>query len=1241
MKRIIALGCCLMFLVPVVDGEEFNWDWTAQEYSTAPGDLGVPATRWDGTKYAQGTVSVLVFKDASVNYSNMRQVMELGQAFDLNLKHVMASYGNANRADNARALALLKERHWDVFVFWSGGYTSIYTYLDEDVRARIRMQVVDGAGLLFLQGFAATPPELCPKEMALGVPTNALLGGIGLTGRAARNKLFNSSVGEIWQSFGSKTPLTEEALKARSYSLYALGKGRVLSRGGFFVKTYSGGLEALPWSPAYCIDADYMMAEVGRALWVAADRAPQVEFIESPPALWSLAWDAPAGSRSAWVLNVAGKPRTLSVTWRIRDLTGRKMVQDRREFPKASGPIECPVALPALDAGRYYLDVFVDGPAGRETYGYSAIEVASPVAVALGLQKAAIQPGELVHGTVQVRTSTENGPAAESVRLKLIDNESRIIDQKTVAVTSGQVIDFNLDPTGSESLALDVAAEALIGGRVAGADCKAAVVLRRGLDRFNVVLWGNTSGTPYNYWINRKLRRTGVTSVTCVDQASVTGPDPGTRANLTRLPFIAAWDTWSGEIDGRKVSFSATPARDTNGVVSIQPFSWNDTPNFDRMLALEDRHWKRGMESPTLMYNLYDEGPHSGCDLTPAGLAAYRDWLREQYGGKLEALNQEWQSQYKSWDEVTVLEPNDNLEEKAKEKKLYARWSDRNRFNQANFARTVLRGLTRHARAIDPQARVGFEGSGGFGMDIDEVLHPDAAGFWAPYDGLQTDLVRSLRPDGFIHGFWVGYDKDAPVLTSYTWRMVTHGAPSVWFWCMSGYGEFHGWLAPNSMPYPQGQQFMDDCILPLRRGLGDLLMRLPMQHSGIALYYSVAGVHAGDIPESAPFNQVSAAHASFISLLGDCGLQWVYTTKQKVLDGDLKRRGIKLLILPYQQALGADEVTALTQFVQAGGTVLADLRPGVCSGHARPWPHGPADALFGVERTGNGKAERMDGNLNVQFLGKPLALSLQNNRADAEVKAAAATAGGMVGGKQVFFVNQLGKGQAILLNFHLSQYGNWRAMASGRSVRRFFTGLADGVGVRSELVRTDGKDGELVKTETSVWRQGGVSLYSLFREEGAESAAEIRLPQRGHVFSLRAGPQGETDVYKVNRIESGYADFFAVYPYDPGRPVVRADKTAVKGGDLVNVDLAMSGAPADETGTFSYHTQLFDPQGNWVDVTPWSVQGTGGRARMRIRFAYNDAPGTWKLVAREVTTGRAAECRLGVKALDSGADRRR
>ena len=98
----------------------------------------------------------------------------------------------------------------------------------------------------------------------------------------------------------------------------------------------------------------------------------------------------------------------------------------------------------------------------------------------------------------------------------------------------------------------------------------------------------------------------------------------------------------------------------------------------------------------------------------------------------------------------------------------------------------------------------------------------------------------------------------------------------------------------------------------------------------------------------------------------------------------------------------------------------------------------------------------------------------------------------------------------------------------------------------------------------------------------------------------------------------------ATYPYDPGTPVVKPSATTAAGGETVNFDISMPGAPGTETGTFSFYTRLVNPKGEWVDAVPWSVQGKGGKAATHLRLAYNDMPVTWTLQVREITTGRSA-----------------
>ncbi|MCY3021033.1 MAG: beta-galactosidase trimerization domain-containing protein [Planctomycetota bacterium] len=405
-------------------------------------------------------------------------------------------------------------------------------------------------------------------------------------------------------------------------------------------------------------------------------------------------------------------------------------------------------------------------------------------------------------------------------------------------------------------------------------------------------------------------------------------------------------------------------------------------------------------------------------------------------------------------------------------------------------------------------------------------------------------------------------------------------------------------------------------------------MRLDMPHDGVALYYSSAAAHAGELGDSATFNSVVGAHENFVRLVEDCGLQWVYTTKKRVLEGDLEKRGIRLLVLPFHQALGDDEVAALRKFAEAGGTVLADLRPGVYSGHCRPVEKGPADALFGIERTGKGKAAKVEGDATVQFKGQALPISLRNNRADAEIKAAGAAVGGAVNGQPVFLVNAAGKGQAILLNFHVTQYIGEREMKKGKAQRDFFRPLTEALGIKPRLARTDGQGGELLRAETITWTKGNVTLYALYRDGGPESPAEVQLPEARHVFDLREGEKGLTQRARIALLRPGYAHFMAAYPYDPGQPVVTADSPTAAGGQVVTFTIRMPGVPENEQGVFSFETRLLDPKGEWVDVIPWSAQGAGGKAAVRVRFAHNDAPGKWTLAVREVTTGRKGTCEV-------------
>jgi hypothetical protein len=66
------------------------------------------------------------------------------------------------------------------------------------------------------------------------------------------------------------------------------------------------------------------------------------------------------------------------------------------------------------------------------------------------------------------------------------------------------------------------------------------------------------------------------------------------------------------------------------------------------------------------------------------------------------------------------------------------------------------------------------------------------------------------------------------------------------------------------------------------------------------------------------------------------GLQPAYVTSAML--GDLQRRGVRTLILPHAIALSPDDTRAITAFAAGGGTVIADVQPGVFDAHSRRQP---------------------------------------------------------------------------------------------------------------------------------------------------------------------------------------------------------------------------------------------------------------------------------------------------------------
>jgi hypothetical protein len=679
-------------------------------------------------------------------------------------------------------------------------------------------------------------------------------------------------------------------------------------------------------------------------------------------------------------------------------------------------------------------------------------------------------------------------------------------------------------------------------------------------------------------------------------------------------------------------------------VRTLFPAPWNDPQAFEETLDLTQWVWDKTCRFPTPVTVLYDEGSNICADTSEPGMKAWQDWLRAEYKGDIAALNREWNSQFAKFEEITQTTGQmnkdligDPFESAAMTAGNYARWMDRRVFANQNYANLILDGYTRRATKTDPDARIGLSGTFGFhnfGADYDVWLKK--SGFWVPYaaprggDGLVMDLIRSNRPEDYMYSYWIGYNNGTQL--PLIWDMVFKGANAVWWFQMSGDGTF-GWLGRNDVPYAVRQTMIDQAILPLRRGLGDLLIRLKALSDPIALYYSPQVALASGtsfIPEmkgpgigKVEFAAASDSAAGAIDLIRDNQREFLYLTKKRVLDGDLKKLGTRLLFLPMVQPLGEDDVAALRAFAEAGGIVVADLRPGVLSGRGRPVTESPVDKLFGIKRTGPGKAQEINFTGPVQVGGRSVNLTLEKAKADAEIAADGASVGATADGVPLVLFNKMGKGGFCLLNFGFDRYAAVRKdAAAGTAWRDLFAALGTVATLPPPMADVKDKTGANPLCRLNVWEKGGLKLYGMLDGDGSGS---ITLPQAAWLFDLRRGPLGKTDKAPIDLFAADTPQFIAAYAFDPGDPVVKSSTTGAKAGVSVRFDLSMAGAPAGDETIFSYHTRLLNPKGEWVDVIPWSAQGAAGKASVVWRVAENDPAGQWTLEVREITTGRTAK----------------
>jgi len=943
----------------------------------------------------------------------------------------------------------------------------------------------------------------------------------------------------------------------------------------------------IAYRPGWYVDYDQWAMRAGKAILWAAGKEPtlsltlqtkrkEIARAALPAAAATLQWQGAAPGSVADV--------------RLRCDDGEIVHATRQPLNQAQGTLD--LNIPLVRSGRYDLDVIARDGDRVAGFGNVRFAVASDRGEPkLTLDRDWAEIGQTLSGKVQL---AGEGGANQRLVVSLLDRRGREIARQTgPADAARQAFHFAVQPWFP--MLLTVRATLLAGTADVASDWQFARVVKRRRGRFNFVMWDTPHGTLAP-WAEQALADTGVT----VHLAHGSPPPQLAAYEMAWIPYT------------------------THLSAACKPVCWADEAQVQAHAdGIAEKHLP-ARQHGVFAYSLGDEIAVRGSCLSPACLAAYRQYLQHQYAD-IAALNASWGSSYASFDQVQLGKPDDNDEGEALQSGNFPRWFDRQAYQSHNFCQLCAR-FGDSFRRIDPDSRCGFEGAGTFGRadDLDGFVRHNT--FWSPYPGTADEVVRSLAPRDFPRSNWMGYTKDADSLLEKYWRMITRGCDSVWWWRWDALGRFHGWLSPSLDPYPAVQEILRDTQI-VRDGLGDLLLASTMQTDGVGILYSQASGYAAKVQAAPSFGSYEGSHTAFHRALRELGLNFLYFTDRQMRRGEVNLNEFKLIILPMTQALGGQEAEMLRAYVRDGGMLIADVRPAIYDGHVKPLAAGQLDDVFGVRRTGSPPAVSSDGAIETPAAGgKTEPLNVTTVRADAGVQAAQATAAGSAGQTPLFLSHCFGKGRTLLLNLAMASFPALTAESTPETAARLLRHTLGQAGVAAPL-NLSGADGQRVRNvELTRWLNGPVQIVSVFRHQGLSEAAKLELPQPMYAYDLKARQDLGRQPAVSLTVTPYRAMFYALSP-QPLKAVALNAAPSASAGSAHQVTVR---ATLPE-GRQAVKVQVRLPDGSaadWVDTV--AVADQQGVV-VNVPVAYNDPQGTWTVHVTELYTGTTATSRFEVR----------
>lgn len=1108
-------------------------------------------------------------------------------------------YEGTQREDKTKELLKKLEKNYDIYVLtWTS-----FRAINPDAAEIILRRVLDGAGLVLVAETDSGLPKMF-KKPSLELAGDILRLDVNFPQLAVLEKAM-SGKGDLYKNNGVQ-------LRA-----YTLGKGRVyqttlraepaVARSCHYYPTWRKYFkdfkpdEQAEWNyknqapvPIWWGQFETMNGTYLRLFNYAAGRKPKVavtcpEFRTNPEI---------ESSRRAVTIELDNPNKTAGeIEYRVRDDENKLVASGKAGFNSDKTTFE----LPALKNARYFLDLFsrVDGKI--DDFGVCAFSVKPKCEMTIKRDDDRITDGRPIDFNLAISRAVKSG----SVRVTLADSpldrvwhsqEFPIENTNNPAISVTNWFIPNLAAVLRVTLVED-------GQEVAYSRMTLFRPQGNSVPDWFEVPWNGTPNTPIGWFVDQTYYGWQGATIRIDGDANRFAPiQQHMVSGYISMPW-APLANWYINNQKNKESVGYAYDKATN---SSYP-NWSvygpkgyggtdeDLKRVNEMTkGMETRPdsvrevvklWKshgRLFEYGIQIFNLGDEtGP--GIDLFFGDYAKkeLQGFLRRKYG-TIDKLNAMWNRQFKSFDEIPLLSTGE-----ATAKKLYPEGKAQRDFAIRNYF-DVYRTIGDEIKKARQDAIYGPNS-----VSLIEFLdYPEINGTWPHLRDIEElEMIRTMRPD-FTFIPLYGYEqKNASYPNANYWTGLISGVASGHMFFITGTGSMGSLCADYRDMHPNNTVGR----LLVQSGIGTLVHGMKVRNGDVAILASSASRDA---------NTLAANFASSHNLTTK--LLFEHARTSGIVIDHFSTSAVKLLpnyktiVMPGIAAISQSDAEAIVKFVKDGGTVVADINPGVFNEDLGVPERNPLAELFGDL--------------------KPVAIMGWTEFRGIKING--------VEGLPTMQERKVGKGRAILMNCTLA--GINTAYSDPAKFGAFMNEFAADIGMKPEI-KFSGLPayGSIIRHSAG----NGFDMIAFANEEMVKAGkgkgkVSATFPRKGHLYECMKGFVSEGDTVECE-FDPPFK-FFTCFPTRQNPPEIKLSATETTPGKPLLLDL--TGYSKGRV----MNVVLRDTKGNFIrprsEISVHErVKIDDSRKVFPIHFSFDDAKGDYTLTVTDVATGLKSERKVTLK----------